>query len=158
MPDVGGSMTVSSHQEHDDAVHAEHEAALARGEQRVLYLTEQGMLHSYTEVELGGPPNGSSRWWQNLPGLLFLLPMLCLIMYVFITIPVEEASARWATLFGAVLTALMVIYLIWEMVVVYRSRKERIRRGSPDPLRIAGAKTKLPESYTQSQPIKKSRW
>lgn len=69
MPDVGGSMTVSSHQEHDDAVHAEHEAAVARGEQRVLYLTEHGMLHSYTKAELGGPPNGSSRWWQNLPGL-----------------------------------------------------------------------------------------
>ena len=38
-------MAVSSHQEHDDAVHPEHETALARGEQRVLYLTEHGMLH-----------------------------------------------------------------------------------------------------------------
>lgn len=151
-------MTVSSHQKHDDAVHAEHEAALARGEQRVLYLTEHGMLHSYTKAELGGPPNGSSRWWQNLPGLLFLLPMLCLMMYLFTTLPVEEANARWATLSVGVLVTLMVVYLIWEMLVVYRTRKERIRRGSPDPLRITGAKTKLPESYTQSQPIKKSRW
>src|SRR5688572_2084261 len=99
-------MTVSSQQEHDDAVHAEHEAALARGEQRVLYLTEYGMLHSYTKVELGGPPNGSTRWWQNLPGLLFLLPMFGLSMYVVITNPVGTAAAQWATLFGAVLMAL----------------------------------------------------
>jgi len=80
--------------------------------------------------------------------------MLCLMMYLFTTLPVEEAKARWATLSVGVLVTLMVIYLIWEMVVVYRTRKERLRRGSPDPLRITGAKTKLPESYTQSQPIK----
>ncbi|WP_258805748.1 hypothetical protein [Pseudarthrobacter sp. NS4] len=151
-------MAVNGHQEHDDAVRTEHEAALARGEQRVLYLTKDGMLHSYTKKELGGPPNGSTRWWQNLPALLFLLPMLSLGIYVFITNPVGKASAQWATLFGAVLMALAAVYLIWEMVVVYRSREERLRRGSPDPLRISGAKTKLPESYTQSQPIRKSRW
>ncbi|QCO97279.1 hypothetical protein FCN77_05545 [Arthrobacter sp. 24S4-2] len=151
-------MAVSSHQEHDNAVHAEHTAALARGEQRVLYLSEDGILHSYTKLELGGPPNGSTRWWQNLPGLLFLLPMLCLMIYVFITNPVGKASAQWATLLGAVLMALAAVYLIWEMTVVYRGRKERIRRGSPDPLRMSGARTKLPESYTQSQPIKKGRW
>jgi hypothetical protein len=116
------------------------------------------MLHSYTKTELGGPPNGSTRGWQNLPGLLFLLPMFGLSMYVFITNPVGTAKAQWATLFGAVLMASGAVYLIWEMMVVYRGRKERIRRGSPDPLRITGAKTKLPESYTQSQPIKKSRW
>ncbi|WP_157371024.1 hypothetical protein [Arthrobacter sp. Leaf141] len=151
-------MSVSSHQEHDDAVHAEHKAALARGEKWVLYLTAEGMLHSYTKTELGGPPNGSTRWWQNLPGLLFLLPMFGLCMYVAITNPVGTATAQWATLFGALLMALGAAYLIWESVVVYRARQVRIRRGSPDPLRITGAKTKLPEAYTQSQPIKKSRW
>jgi hypothetical protein len=155
MLDVGGIMAVSSHQEHDDAVHAEHKAALALGGQRVLYLTKDGMLHSYTKLELGGPPNGSTRWWQNLPGLLFLLPMLGLMIYLTFT---NEVGSRWASLFMAVLVAGAVVYLTWEMVVVYRGRKERIRRGSPDPLRISGAKTKLPESYTQSQPIKKGRW
>ncbi|MDQ1052781.1 hypothetical protein QE394_000709 [Arthrobacter sp. SORGH_AS 212] len=155
---MGGTMSVSRHQEHDDAVHAEHQAALARGEKRVLYLTKDGMLHSYTKTELGGPPNGSTRWWQNLPGLVFLVPMFGLCMYVAITNPVGTAKAQWATLFGALLMALGAAYLIWESVVVYRARKERLRRGSPDPLKIMSAKTKLPESYTQSQPIKKSRW
>ena len=132
---VGGIMSVSSHQEHDDAVHAVHaeqQAALARGENRALYLTEDGMLHSYTKTELGGPPNGSTGWWQNLPGLLVLLPMLGLTLYVIVTDPGKTATRS--------------------------TRKERLRRGSPDPLKIMRAKTKLPESCTQSQPIKKSRW
>ena len=151
-------MSISSHREHDDAVHAEHQAALARGEQRVLYLTNEGMLHSYTKTELGGPPNGSTRWWQNLPGLLFLLPMSGLCLYVGITNPVGTATAQWAAFFGALLMTLAVVYLVWEMVVVYRARQVRLRRGSPDPLKITDSKTTLPESYTQSQPVAKSRW
>ncbi|MCY1675587.1 hypothetical protein OVA06_12870 [Pseudarthrobacter sp. SL88] len=150
-------MSVSSHQEHDDAVHTEHQAALARGEQRVLYLTKDGMLHSYTKTELGGPPNGSTRWWQNLPGLLVLLTVLGLTTFVIITDP-GTATQLGATICAAVLFALGAAYLIWESVVVYRARKARLRRGSPDPLKIMSAKTKLPESYTQSQPIRKSRW
>ncbi len=151
-------MTASSHQEHDDAVHAEHAAALARGEQRVLYLTDEGMLHSYTPVEVAGPPNGSTRWWQNLPGMVFYSVAICLMGYLVVTLPAGDVAARWTLIIVGLFMAGAVYYLVWESVVTYRGRKERLRRGSPDPYRNSGAKTKLPESYTESRPIRKSRW
>lgn len=69
--------------------------------------------------------------------------MLCLGIYVFTTIPVEEANARWATLFSAVLVTLMAIYLIWEMVVVYRSLQPnaRLTCGHVDGCMISRTRT-----------------
>ena len=46
-------------QSDDVGVHAEHRAALARGEARFLFRTETGELYSYSRDELGFPPEGA---------------------------------------------------------------------------------------------------
>jgi hypothetical protein len=59
-------------QAHDDQVRAEHERALARGENRVLSPTVNGRLHSFAKVEIGIVNAGSHPTVRSATGLIVL--------------------------------------------------------------------------------------
>lgn len=146
-------MTANSHQAHDEAVHAKHAEALARGEKRTLYLTEAGMLHSYAKDEIGGPPNGSKRWWSMLPAMLFFVAATAFTVYVVVEPTLRGEEPWWRGLYGTAVFAPFIIGCFWLLRIEYRGHRNRKKRGVPEPLRIPGATRTLPESYTESKPI-----
>jgi hypothetical protein len=146
-------MTATDYQAHDAAVHAGHEKALARGEQRILYLTEEGMLHSYAKDEIGGPPNSSKHWWSMFPALLFFLAATALTLYVLVEPTFHGEEPWWRALYGTAVFAPFIFGCLWSLRKDYRAHKNRKQRGVPAPLRFPGATTTLPESYTESKPM-----
>lgn len=145
-------MTRPEIQAHDEGVRAEHENALARGEKRILYLTDTGMLHSYAKEEIGGPPNSSKRWWSMLPALLFFLAATAFTIFVVVEPTFRGEEPWWRALYGTAVTAPFIAGCFWLLRIEYRAHKLRKQRGVPEPLRIPGATTTLPESYTESKP------
>lgn len=138
---------------HDVAVRAEHERALARGEARILYRTDRGMLHSYAKDEIGGPPNGSRHWWTMLPASLFFLFWVAFFIYGIAEPTFNGGEPWWRGLWGVAIFGLFLPYCLWSLQKEYRAHRNRKTRGVPEPLRFPGATTTLPDTYTESDPI-----
>jgi hypothetical protein len=146
-------MTETGYQAHDAAVRAEHERAIARGEERILYRTDKGMLHSYAKDEIGGPPNSSRHWWSMLPASLFFLAGIALDLYVLVEPTFDGGEPWWRALWGMAVFAPFLFGCLWSLRKDYRAHRNRKQRGVPEPLRFPGATTTLPETYTESDPM-----
>ncbi|MBM7516916.1 hypothetical protein [Nocardioides nitrophenolicus] len=122
----------------NDTTHAEHRAALARGEERVLRLTRTGELHSYLPDEIGLEPRGTGRevtsWW-GLAIMTTLFGALFVASWLVILGPVvrDGDPPYWG---GLALTALSGALGGWTLLLAreqYRARAVRRRRGAPEP-------------------------
>lgn len=127
----------SDQEQRNDAVYAEHKAALARGGKRVLRRTTTGELHSYPGDEIGFSPGRGhvqvQTWWGMgiLTGAMVLLALLSLVMLLR---PLPDGGQPfWGAL---VLTAFSVFgarYTFGMARDEYRAKKLRKERHAPEP-------------------------
>ncbi|WP_192903937.1 hypothetical protein [Nocardioides albidus] len=125
-------------EQRNDALHAEHLAAIARGEERVLRLTRTGELHSYApdEIGLGEVTAGTqiTSWW-GLSLLATTFGALFVLSWVIVLTPAirDGGPPTWG---GLALTALSAGLGGWTLVLArrqYAARATRRRRGAPEP-------------------------
>ncbi|MGN8129082.1 hypothetical protein [Paenarthrobacter sp. 22069] len=131
-------MIYSSDQErHNDTVYAEHKAALARGEKRVLRRTSTGQLHSYPGDEIGfSPGRGQAQvrsWWgmgivSAFLGLIFIGSMV-----LFIASFRQGTAPEWGALFAIALGGFGAWYTFGLARDEYRAKKLRKERNAPEP-------------------------
>ncbi|MBT2567329.1 hypothetical protein J7I84_12645 [Arthrobacter sp. ISL-85] len=131
-------MIYSSDQERrNDAVFAEHKAALARGEKRVLRTTKTGELHSYPADEIGFSPGRGhvqvQTWWGMgilgaFLGLLFLGSSV-----MFVSTFGRAEGPEWGALFAIGLGGFGVWYAFGLARDEYRAKKLRKERHAPEP-------------------------
>jgi hypothetical protein len=121
----------------NDDVYAEHKAALARGEKRVLRKTNTGELHSYPADEIGySPGRGQAqvRTWWGMGILTAVMVVLAVLSLVILLIPVPDGGQPfWG---GLVLTAFGVFgawYTFGMARDEYRAKKLRRERHAPEP-------------------------
>ncbi|MFF2654229.1 hypothetical protein [Streptomyces sp. NPDC058045] len=121
----------------NDEVYAEHRAALARGEKRILQSTTNGELHSYREDEIGflaGSGTPQVRTWWGMGILFCLMVVLGLGTLVVVFLPLASGgSAPWGVLFVTVFAGLLGWYFFGLARDEYRATKIRRSRGTPDP-------------------------
>jgi len=121
----------------NDAVHAEHKAALARGEKRVLRTTSTGELHSYPADEIGFSPGRGhvqvQTWWGMgiLTGVMVLLTVLSLVILLR---PLPDGGQPF---WGALVLTAFGIFGAWYTFGMardeYRAKKLRKERHAPEP-------------------------
>lgn len=124
-------------EQRDDAVYAEHKAALARGEKRVLRKTTTGQLHSYPGDEIGfSPGRGQAQvrtWWGMgiLTGVMVLLALLSLVILLR---PLPDGGQPF---WGALLLTAFSLFGAWYTLGMardeYRAKKLRRKRHAPEP-------------------------
>lgn len=90
-------------QRRDDAIRAEHQRALARGEKRVLRTTATGALHSYAGDEIGFTPGRGhvqvSTWW-GMGIVTTVLWIGFVFSWVLLFAPVAQGEPpMWSALF-----------------------------------------------------------
>jgi hypothetical protein len=124
-------------EQRNDAIHADHRAAVAAGEQRVLRLTRNGELHSYLPDEIGLPPRGSGRevtsWW-GLSILSACFVVLFAASWLIILLPTQRGgSPAWLGLLLTAISAPLAVYTTGLAREQYRARAARRRRGLPEP-------------------------
>ena len=128
---------ISDRKRHNEAVYAEHQAAVAAGEERVLRNTCTGELHSYPTDEIGFTPGAGqaqvSTWWGM--GIVATgAALLCIFSIVLLLAPLAQGQGpMWAAL---VLTALgggVTFYAVAMSRREYRAMRLRKLRGSPRP-------------------------
>lgn len=121
----------------NDEVYAEHKAALARDEKRILQTTTAGELHSYREDEIGflaGRGTPQVRTWWGMGILFWLMVLLGLGTLVVVLLPLARGgSAPWGVLFVTVLAGLLGWFFFGLARDEYRATKVRRSRGTPDP-------------------------
>jgi quinol-cytochrome oxidoreductase complex cytochrome b subunit len=124
-------------EQRNDAIQAEHRAAVERGEERVLRLTRTGELHSYAPDEIGlgevsaGPQVTS--WW-GLTILTMFFVALFAASWLIIFAPVAEGHApAWGGLVVTLMSAPGALYMASLAREQYRARAVRRRRGAPEP-------------------------
>lgn len=124
-------------QRRDDVTRAEHQQALARGEQRVLRTTATGELHSYAADEIGFTPGRGhaqvSTWW----GMGIVTTVLWAgfaFSWVLLLAPVGDGGRPfWGALFLTVLAGLLGWYTLGLARDEYRAARLRQERGIPKP-------------------------
>lgn len=122
----------------DDAVYAEHMAAVAAGGKRVLRRTKAGELHSYPQEEIGFTPGGGqaqvSTWWGMGILVLFAAGMFIFGLLLFLG-PLMDGkdSPLWGALWIMGMTAAIIPWGIKLARAEYRGKKLRQLRGSPEP-------------------------
>lgn len=124
-------------QRRDDVTRAEHQQALARGEQRVLRTTATGELHSYAADEIGFTPGRGhaqvSTWW----GMGIVTTVLWAgfaFSWVLLLAPVGDGGRPfWGALFLMVLAGLLGWYTLGLARDEYRAARLRKERGIPKP-------------------------
>jgi len=124
-------------EQRNDAIHAEHRAAVTAGVQRVLRLTRTGELHSYLPDEIGLEPRGSTRevtsWW-GLSILAVFFGALFAASWLIIFVPVAEGHApAWGGLVVTLMSAPAALYTASLARTQHRARAVRRRRGAPEP-------------------------
>ncbi|PNI10390.1 hypothetical protein CXX84_02685 [Arthrobacter sp. AFG7.2] len=121
----------------NDDVYAEHKAALARGEKRVLRRTDTGELHSYPGDEIGFSPGRGQvqvrSWWgmgivSAFLGLLFLGSSV-----MFLASFGQGADPEWGALFAIVLGGFGAWYTFGLARDEHRATQLRKERGAPEP-------------------------
>lgn len=121
----------------NDAVFAEHKAALARGEKRVLRKTESGELHSYADDEIGfSPGRGQAqvRTWWGMGIVSSVLGLLLLGSCVMLLAPLTRGEGPlWGALFPIGLTGFGCYFTLGLARDEYRAGKLRKERGVPKP-------------------------
>ncbi|MGJ3190773.1 hypothetical protein [Paenarthrobacter sp. FR1] len=121
----------------DDAVYAEHKAAVARGEERVLRRTSTGELHSYPGDEIGFTPGRGqaqvSSWW----GMAILSAFGCLgfvaSVAMFLSPLLHGAGPSWGALWVVGLAGFIAWYGFNLSKDEYKAMRIRKQRGAPKP-------------------------
>lgn len=121
----------------NDDVYAEHKAALARGEKRVLRRTNTGELHSYPGDEIGFSPGRGQvqvRSWWGMGILTTVMSVLVVLSLVILLAPVGRGEPPfWGALFLTALGGLGAWYTFGMARDEYRAKKLRKERQAPEP-------------------------
>jgi hypothetical protein len=121
----------------NDAVYAEHKAALARGEKRVLRKTHAGELHSYPADEIGfSPGRGQAqvRTWWGMGILTALMALLFVTSWWILLVPLAAGGQPfWGALVLTVFGGLGAWYTFGMARAEYQAKKLRKERGAPEP-------------------------
>lgn len=122
----------------DQAVKAEHEEAVARGEKRVLRTTKTGLLHSYSADEIGFTPGRGQpqvRTWWGMAVLAVVMAMITLgsVVGMFLVPMSRGDGPQWAGLFLVAMGGLFTWYAVRLARDEYRAGKVRLERSSPEP-------------------------
>lgn len=121
----------------NDTVYAEHKAALARGEKRVLRKTAAGELHSYPADEIGfSPGRGQAqvRTWWGMGIVSAFLGLVFLGSSVLLLASFEQGTdPEWGALFPIVLGGFGAWYTFGMARDEYRAKKLRRERHAPEP-------------------------
>ncbi|MFD0046068.1 hypothetical protein ACFVGV_12855 [Pseudarthrobacter scleromae] len=121
----------------NDDVYAEHKAAIARGEKRVLRKTDTGELHSYPSDEIGFSPGRGQvqvRSWWGMGILTVVLGLLFLASWVILLMPLAQGEPPfWAALILAALAGLGGWYTFGLARDEQRAAQVRQQRGAPEP-------------------------
>jgi len=121
----------------NDEVYAEHKAALARGEKRVLRRTNTGELHSYPGDEIGfSPGRGQAQvrsWWGMGIVSAFLGLMFVGSMVLFLASFRQGTSPEWGALFAIGLGGFGAWFTFGLARDEYRAKKLRKERNAPEP-------------------------
>ncbi|MCZ4495804.1 MAG: hypothetical protein JWM25_387 [Thermoleophilia bacterium] len=124
-------------QQRDDATRAQHQAAVAAGEQRVLMRTKQGELHSYGQDEFGFFRGGSDSTVSSAFGLLALTWFFTAVAAGSLFLVVTPTTVGDDPLWGALLLTLGgVAGLTYSGRLAraeLRARRVRRERGLPEP-------------------------
>jgi len=127
---------ISERKRHNEAVYAEHQAAVAAGQKRVLRNTSTGELHSYP-AEIGFTPGSGqaqvSTWWGM--GIIAVgAAILTVFSIVLLLAPVGQGQGlMWGTLFVTALGGGITFYAVSMSHREYRATQLRKLRGSPKP-------------------------
>ncbi|VXC65769.1 conserved hypothetical protein [Arthrobacter sp. 9V] len=127
----------SESERRNDAVYAEHKAAVAAGEKRVLLNTRNGELHSYPADEIGFAPGRGqaqvSTWWGM--GILAVVAgiLTAFSVVLFFAPLVQGQSPMWGALFLTAFGGAFTLYAVTLSVQEYRATQLRKLRGSPKP-------------------------
>ncbi|KUM35521.1 hypothetical protein [Arthrobacter sp. EpRS71] len=127
----------SERERRNDAVYAEHKAAVAAGEKRVLRNTSTGELHSYPADEIGFTPGSGqaqvSTWW-GMGILAVVAAILTVFSVVLLLAPLARGQApMWGGLFLTALAGGFTFYAVTLSCQEYRATQLRKLRGSPKP-------------------------
>lgn len=122
----------------DQAVTAEHEEAVARGEKRVLRKTKAGVLHSYPADEIGFTPGSGQpqvRTWWGMAVLAVVVALITLgsVGGMFLVPMSRGHGPQWGGLFLVAMGGLFTWYAVRLARDEYRAGKVRKERGSPEP-------------------------
>lgn len=121
----------------NDDVYAEHKAALARGEKRVLRKTDTGELHSYPGDEIGfSPGRGQAQvrtWWGMGIVSAFLGLMFLGSTVLFLASLRQGTAPEWGALFAIGLGGFGAWYTFGMARDEYRAKKLRQERHAPEP-------------------------
>ncbi|MDR6987562.1 hypothetical protein J2Y66_002044 [Paenarthrobacter nitroguajacolicus] len=127
----------SDRERHNDVVYAEHKAAVAAGEKRVLRNTVTGDLHSYPADEIGFTPGGGqvqvSTWW-GMGILAVVAAVLTVFSVVLLLAPLGQGQQpMWGALFLTALGGGITFYTARLSRQEYEAAQLRKLRGSPKP-------------------------
>jgi hypothetical protein len=121
----------------DEALTAEHDEAVARGEKRVLRRTRTGELHSYPADEIGFTPGRGQaqvRTWWGMAVLAVVMALLTLGSVAVLLAPLRVGQGlAWQALLPLVLGGLFTWYSVGLARDEYRAKQVRTERGSPEP-------------------------
>ncbi len=128
---------ISDRKRHNEAVYAEHQAAVAAGEKRVLRNTSTGELHSYPADEIGFTPGAGqaqvSTWW-GMAIVATGAALLCIFSIVLLLAPLAQGQGpMWTALVLTALGGSVTIYTVSMSRLEYRAMRLRKLRGSPRP-------------------------
>lgn len=128
---------ISDRERHNDAVYAEHKAAVAAGEKRVLRNTSTGELHSYPADEIGFTPGSGqaqvSTWW-GMAILAVFAALLTVLSVVLLLAPLGQGEGpMWGALFLTALAGGFAFYAVTLSRQEYRATQLRKLRGAPKP-------------------------
>ncbi|MDI2033529.1 hypothetical protein [Paenarthrobacter nitroguajacolicus] len=128
---------VSDREQQNDAVYAEHKAAVAAGEKRVLRTTSTGDLHSYPGDEIGFTPGRGqaqvSSWW-GMGILAVVAALLTVFSMVLFLAPIGQGQGpMWGALFLMAGSGGFAVYALTLARREFRAMRLRKLRGSPKP-------------------------
>ncbi|WP_454811408.1 hypothetical protein [Paenarthrobacter nitroguajacolicus] len=128
---------ISDRERRNDAVYAEHKAAVAAGEKRVLRNTSTGELHSYPADEIGFTPGSGQAqvgtWW-GMGILAVVAAILTVFSVVLLLAPLGQGqSPMWGALFLTAGGGAFTFYAVTLSRQEYRATQLRELRGSPKP-------------------------
>ena len=121
----------------NDAVYAEHKAALARGEKRVLRRTDTGELHSYPGDEIGFSPGRGHVQVQSWWGMGILTAVMAVLVILSLVILLRPVTDGGQPFWAALLLTAFGIFGAWYTFSMardeYRAKKLRKDRNAPEP-------------------------
>ncbi|MDQ0800291.1 hypothetical protein [Arthrobacter sp. SLBN-112] len=121
----------------NDDVYAEHKAALARGEKRVLRQTDTGELHSYPTEEIGFSPGRGHVQVQTWWGMGILTGAMVLLVILSLGILLRPLPDGGQPFWGALVLTALGVFGAWYTFGMARdecrAKKLRKERHAPEP-------------------------